>query len=151
MYFDATIIIKTVLNLWFLFLLTKKKKNLIGSQASWAWSQAFPLFPPTTNKGSCVQAESCVQGHMAKAPSKITFKHLWFHENGENGDYNINLASSFSFNFLWNRTEAKNFIDDSEHYRQKRKTTLNWVRVWHTLWAFERRKKFCIAMETVVN
>ena len=51
---------------------------------------------------------------------------LWFHENG---GYNLNLASSFSSYFLWNRTEAKNFIDDSEHYREKRKTTLNWLRV----------------------
>ena len=51
---------------------------------------------------------------MANAPSKIASKHLWFHENS---DYNFNLASSISFHFLWNRTEAKNFIDDSEHYR----------------------------------
>ena len=30
----------------------------------------------------------------------------------------------FFFHFLWNQTEAKIFIDDSEQYRQKRKTTL---------------------------
>ena len=105
-----------------------KLAEIVPEDTSWIEinnPQAFPLFLPTTNRGSCVHAESCVQGHMANAPSKITFKHLWFHENG---GYNLNLASSFSFYFLWNRTEAKNFIVDSEHYRQKRKTTLNWVR-----------------------
>jgi len=31
----------------------------------------------------------------------------------------------FFFHFLWNQTEAKSFIADSEQYIQKCKTTLN--------------------------
>ena len=46
----------------------------------------------------------------------------------------------FSFHFLYNQTDAKNFIDDSVQYRQKRKRKCTYDRI--TLnWAFESTKK----------
>ena len=41
----------------------------------------------------------------------------------------VELKLLFSSNFLYNQTDAKNFIDDSLQYRQKRKRKCTYDRI----------------------
>ena len=41
----------------------------------------------------------------------------------------VELKLLFSSNFLYNQTDAKNFIDDSVQYRQKRKRKCTYDRI----------------------
>ena len=52
----------------------------------------------------------------------------------------VELKLLFSSNFLYNQTDAKNFIDDSVQYRQKRKRKCTYDRITLNL-AFESTKK----------